>query len=191
MRTKMGNGPRLQASLVRPFAESVRDSMAELSSSVTICGSLRRGDDTVGDVDIVMVDADREKVVEMMAERFSAVVKDGVTTRPRIHFSVPEPVPGLKDVDIWVVDSQHLGAALLYCTGPGIYNTIMRRYARFKGIQLRVAGIRKDENDLPSATEQDCYESIGWKYSPPSERSFWPPLVVKYLNEMEAAGFDD
>jgi hypothetical protein len=84
-------------------------------------------------------------------------------------------------VDIRCFEEHEEAAALLHCTGSGMFNRVVQRVALAKGMQLSEKGlcaathvgrgeVRKTGPYLPLRTEQDIFERLGLEYRHPRER---------------------
>jgi DNA polymerase/3'-5' exonuclease PolX len=81
-------------------------------------------------------------------------------------------------IDIRFVQYICLGAALLYFTGSGKFNKIMRYHANTRGFTLNEYGLYsyingvKGDDPIPATTEQDIFKRLGFVYLSPEEREF-------------------
>ncbi len=128
-------------------------------------GSLRRMEDTVGDIDILAVCNDRKK---MMDEFTSLDFADGVLAKGDKKSSV-HLIEGIQ-ADIRVFNKDEIGAALQYFTGNKEHNVLIREIAVKKGLTLNEYGIFKGDKKLAGEKEEDIYKSLGLCYIPPELR---------------------
>jgi len=81
-------------------------------------------------------------------------------------------------IDIRFVEHSSLGAAMLYFTGSGKFNKIMRYHANTRGFTLNEYGLYtyvngiKGDSPIPAKTEQDIFKILGFVYLKPTEREF-------------------
>jgi DNA polymerase (family 10) len=186
----VGRGPRISRELVEPIAREIHRALEPLSRRSMLCGSLRRGDPTVGDIDLVMVGpVDVAKIRGQLESLGYGCAEDVLNVgRPRKKFIVTRhdlPMGSLQ-LDVWIVPEGCFGAAILYCTGPGPFNTVMRRHARLRGLRLTLLGLDDGRMLLASRTEEDVFRAVGWRYLGPPGRSDWQTAVEPYLAEMDA-----
>ncbi len=133
-------------------------------------GSLRRGKETIGDIDILCaVEKGKEDpVVEQFVSlpRVRQVLAKGNT-------KVSVVMENGLQVDIRLIDPSTYGAALQYFTGSKEHNVALREHARQKGLTVSEYGVFKiGEKDAPiaSKTEEDVYKALGMQYIPPPMR---------------------
>jgi DNA polymerase (family 10) len=145
--------------------------------SVTRAGSLRRGRETVGDLDLLVTGSAPEAALE----RFVAY--------PRVHEVLARgenkasAKVGLQQiqVDVRALPKQGYGAALQYFTGSKAHNVALRSRALKMGLTLNEYGLfRLDDNtSVAAATEEDIYARLGLAWIPPELR--------ENLGEIDAA----
>lgn len=154
--------------------ETVRELIPYLQATklvhqVEAAGSLRRGRDTVGDIDILATakKGDVVKVVEAFKEyrQGSRVLASGSTRSSVLLQS------GIQ-VDLRIVDEQSFGAALLYFTGSKPHNIALRALALKKDWTLNEYALsrKKDGKPVARATEKEIYEALGLAWVPPELR---------------------
>lgn len=136
---------------------------------IEVAGSLRRGRETVRDIDILVDSSDPKKVMDVFVHlpQVKSVnahgdTKSSVMTRDNVQ------------VDLRVVDPECFGAALLYFTGSKNFNVRLRQIAikkKMKVSEYGVFSVKKDlEKCLASRTEEDCLKALGLPYVPPELR---------------------
>ena len=148
---------------------------------VTPAGSLRRGRETVGDLDLLATGPDCEP------EKTAAAVEH-VCKYPGIHdviargenkvsFHVDQ---GLQ-VDVRLLPSASYGAALQYFTGSKAHNVTLRQRALKMGYTLSEWALAKLDGGatVAAATEEEIYSALKMEWMPPEMR--------ENLGEVEAA----
>ena len=190
----MGRGPRVPIGAVLPVAEAVAAKLRESWPDVTVCGSIRRKEPSVKDIDVLVVGSlDRGLVLQKIREVSPEVsVESDREGKARQRYTVFPNSRLPLDVDVWVVPESRRGAGLLYCTGPGILNTVMRRWARFKGLRLSLEGVADRAGKvLACATEEECCAALGWPFVPPEGRAhaLWVEVAAPFLDQMGEADF--
>ncbi len=115
------------------IAEKIVKYLSESSNFKKIekAGSLRRGKDTVGDIDILAVAKDNEKAMDYFAdypEKSKVIVKGSTKTSLLLKEGT--------QVDLRIVDNKNFGAALQYFTGSKLHNIKVRHIAKKKVIKL-------------------------------------------------------
>ena len=152
---------------VFPLARDIRAKLNKLKSvkRAVLAGSLRRREDTIGDIDILVVAADPKKVINCFTNLPEAARVWGKgETKASIRLK-----QGI-DVDLRVIPEASYGAALLYFTGPKDYNIKLRKIAITKGYKLNEYGLFKGKKSLAGKTEREIYKKLGLKYIPPTKR---------------------
>jgi DNA polymerase (family 10) len=130
-------------------------------------GSLRRMQETIGDIDIL---ASSERPDEVM-EAFTTLPEvDAVLGKGRTKSSVIVGV-GLQ-MDLRVVRPEEWGAALQYFTGSKAHNVRLRELAKDKGLKLNEYGVFRTDDDsrVAGATEEEVYAALGMGCMPPTMR---------------------
>lgn len=132
-----------------------------------VAGSLRRGREDIGDVDIV-VSADEPTPVMQVLTSAPAVeeVLGSGDTKTSVRLS------GGLQVDLRVVRDESFGAALAYFTGSKAHNVAMRQRAIDQGLKLSEYGLERTEGGerLAGAEEHDVYRALGLAWVPPELR---------------------
>tara|TARA_R110002049_G_scaffold72490_6_gene187332 strand:+ start:4656 stop:6386 length:1731 start_codon:yes stop_codon:yes gene_type:complete len=130
-------------------------------------GSYRRGKETIGDLDLLIVADDREAVMDHFAAHpdCSQVIARGET---KISIRVKKAF----QVDLRLVEPHQFGAALQYFTGSQAHNIHTRRLAKEQGLKINEYGVFRidDESQVAGETEEDVYASIGLPWIPPELR---------------------
>jgi len=131
---------------------------------VEAAGSLRRGRETVGDLDMLSADPRAsklavdypgvERVIESGRTKTSVLLKNGV------------------QMDIRVVKRDEYGAALLYFTGSKEHNILLRSLSMDRGWKLNEYGLvdSKTGKKVAGKTEAQVYSALGLAYIPPELR---------------------
>jgi DNA polymerase (family 10) len=135
-------------------------------AAITAVGSLRRGAETCGDLDI-LVSAAASAVMDVFVEHPSA-------TRVLAHGPTKSSIrvgSGLQ-VDLRLVAREHRGAALQYFTGSKAHNIALRDRALTRGFTLNEYGLFRvdDEALVASRTEKEIYDALGLDWIPPELR---------------------
>jgi len=166
---KMRTG-RFLLSYAHEAAEELKKYLAETGGveEITAAGSLRRGKETVGDLDLLVTGPNATEVLE----RFVAY--------PRVHeilgrgankASAKVGREGLQ-VDVRALPRESYGAAMQYFTGSKEHNVAVRTRAVKMGFKLSEYGLFRAENDtrLAGETEQEVYGALGLAWIPPELR---------------------
>ena len=135
---------------------------------ITVAGSLRRGKETIGDLDLLATGPGAPQALE----RFVA--------HPRVHevlgkgsnkASVRVGVEGLQ-VDLRALPHESYGAAMQYFTGSKEHNVALRTRALKLGLTLNEYGLFRleDNSRVAGETEEEIYEKLGMAWIPPELR---------------------
>ena len=136
--------------------------------AVTTAGSLRRGRETVGDLDLLVTGPDPTPVLE----RFVTYPRvDEVLGRGENKASAKVGREGLQ-VDVRALPLESFGAAMQYFTGSKDHNVAIRTRAVKMGLKLSEYGLYRieDESRVAGATEAEIYEALGLRWIPPELR---------------------
>ncbi len=150
-----------------PEAEEFVNYMKKLKfvKKCEYAGSLRRRQETIGDIDILAIGSDSKK----MSKHFLAYPKvKNVLAKGDTKSSVV--IEGEIQVDFRVVDETSFGAALYYFTGSKQHHIQTRTMALKKGLKINEYGVFKGEKNIASKSEEDVFKAIGLPYIPPEIR---------------------
>ena len=144
------------------------------SADITVVGSVRRGAETTGDLDLLASGADTS-----LADRFTTFPQvERVLANGGTKASVL--LRGGFQADLRIVTPEQRGAALQYFTGSKAHNIALRDRALERGWKLNEYGLfDADEKTIAGATEQDIYEALGL--------AFIEPELREHRGEIEAA----
>lgn len=129
------------------------------------CGSLRRGKETVGDLDILVVSHHPSKV--MAAFTSLSMVKD-VLAKGETKSSVIL-INGMQ-ADVRVIEEEAFGAAAHYFTGCKAHNIYIRQLAQKKGWKVSEYGIFKGDKQIGGSTEEEMFSMFDLQFIPPELR---------------------
>ena len=143
-------------------------------ASVTPAGSLRRGKETVGDLDLLVTLADgftSQKHVDVLAEhilKFKGIDQKLAHGENKVSFTLTN---GLQ-VDVRLLEKENFGAALLYFTGSKEHNVALRGRANDMGLTLNEYALAtlKGEKPVAGRTEEEIYAKLKLDYIPPELR---------------------
>jgi len=132
---------------------------------VTPAGSYRRGRDTVGDLDLLVVADDPAAVMAAFTAQpgIARVLAQG-ETKGSVLFE-----RGIQ-ADLRLVPAASYGAALHYFTGSQAHNIAMRRRAQQQGLKLNEYGVFREETPVAGADEEGIFAALGLPWIPPEQR---------------------
>ena len=148
------------AALVGWLRESLPD------RDVIPVGSLRRGCETCGDLDVLVVGAGAEAL-----DRFTGYrLVDQVLARGETKASVK--LWGGVQADLRLVGAESRGAAMQYFTGSKGHNIALRDRALQQGLKLNEYGVfrSEDASGVAGAREEEVYQALGLAWIPPELR---------------------
>jgi len=140
---------------------------------ITPAGSLRRGRDTVGDLDILVTgkacctEAGRQEAIEYVA-KYPAIMDVIARGDNKISFHLR----GGLQVDVRLLPPESFGAAMQYFTGSKAHNVALRQRALKMGYTLNEYSLATLEGEKPVAgkTEEEIYGKLKLDYIPPEMR---------------------
>ena len=136
--------------------------------AVTPAGSLRRGRETIGDLDLLVTGPDPMPSLD----RFLAFPRvSEVLSRGENKASAKVGHENLQ-VDVRALPPASFGSAMQYFTGSKDHNVAVRTRAVKMGLKLSEYGLFRVENDVKVAgeTEAGVYEAVGLAWIPPELR---------------------
>jgi DNA polymerase (family X) len=135
---------------------------------ITAAGSLRRGKETIGDLDLVVTGAGAAEAMErfVVHPKAHTVLGKGAN-KASIQFGLE----GLQ-VDLRALAHESYGAAMQYFTGSKEHNILIRSRALKLGFTLNEYGLFRVENEqrIGGETEEEIYERLGIPWIPPELR---------------------
>jgi DNA polymerase (family 10) len=149
---------------------------------VTPAGSLRRGRETVGDLDVLVTgkgccaDESREQIAQHLL-RFPGLMEIIAKGENKVSFRQRNGM----QVDVRLLPPESFGAALQYFTGSKAHNVALRQRALKMGYTLSEYSLANLEDEKPVAgrSEEEIYAKL--------KLDFIPPELRENLGELEAA----
>ncbi|MBI4983327.1 DNA polymerase/3'-5' exonuclease PolX, partial [Candidatus Woesearchaeota archaeon] len=134
---------------------------------IEVAGSYRRGKETVGDLDFLVVSPQPQKVMESFIKLpdVKEVLARGATKSSiRLRSGM--------QIDVRVVQEKEFGSALLYFTGNKEHNIEVRKIALSKGYTLSEYGLfrLKPKKWVAGRSEEEIYPKLGLRYMEPELR---------------------
>jgi len=149
---------------------------------ITPAGSLRRGRETAGDLDILVTgtaccsEAERQQAVQYIAKYppLMSIIAQGDN---KISFQLRSGM----QVDVRLLPPESFGAAMQYFTGSKAHNVALRQRALKMGYTLNEYSLAdlKTEKPVAGKTEEEIYAKLKLDYIPPELR--------ENLGEIDAA----
>ncbi|MCU0961368.1 MAG: DNA polymerase/3'-5' exonuclease PolX [Pirellulaceae bacterium] len=164
-------GQRVYWAEAEPLVAQLRDHLQACAAvdQLEFAGSYRRGKETVGDLDALVVSTAPHEVMEHLASsRLVAETLARGDTKMSVRLAT-----GLQ-VDLRVVPPASFGAALQYFTGSKEHNVALRSRAKQRGLKINEYGVYRTvegaEQYVAGATEEDVYGCLGLPVFPPELR---------------------
>ncbi|MGA2633471.1 MAG: DNA polymerase/3'-5' exonuclease PolX [Terracidiphilus sp.] len=153
---------------------------------VTPAGSLRRGRETVGDLDLLVTGS------ACAPENTGAAVAH-VAAYPGIHDIIAKGENKVSfhlangmQVDVRLLPSASYGAALQYFTGSKAHNVALRQRALKMGYTLSEWALARldDDSTVAAATEEEIYAALGMDWMPPELRENLGEIEISALHKL-------
>lgn len=167
---------RVRIAEAMPLAERMVAELGRLPfvERVAYAGSLRRGKETIGDIDILASSKEPAKLMEAFRTRdeVAKVLASGETK------TSVQTTTGVQ-VDLRVVPLDRFGAALQYFTGSKEHNVALRERAIQRGFKLNEYGLFRvgadgavadDAQPAAAREEKDIYAALGLDWMEPTMR---------------------
>ena len=140
---------------------------------VTPAGSLRRGRETVGDLDVLITgkcgtsEDQRDKVIDAIL-KLPGIQEVLARGENKVSFKLRSGM----QVDVRLLPPESFGAAMLYFTGSKSHNISLRQRALRLGYTLNEYGLARveDEKRVAGKTEEEIYKKLGLEFIPPELR---------------------
>ena len=163
------NNKRILLGQALPIAENIVNELKKLKevNKINIGGSLRRMQETIGDLDFLVTSSNPKKVIDAFTRlpEVSRVLAKGETKSTVILKQ------GIQ-ADIRVLEDKNYAGALQYFTGNKEHNITMRSLAVKKGYKLSEYGLfyKKDNKMISLKDERELYNKLGMQYIEPELR---------------------
>lgn len=151
------------------IAQALRQELAALPAAqrVEIAGSLRRGRETIGDIDLLVATEDPAAIHQAFRQlkEVAQVLATGETkTSIRLRNGV--------QADLRTVSPALFGSALHYFTGSKEHHIALRTRAKRMGLKISEYGVFEGDSKDPiaSKSEEEVFAALGLPYIPPELR---------------------
>lgn len=153
---------------ILPLAERMEKELLAVKGvkHAVVTGSIRRRQETIGDIDIIVTTSKPEDVMKVFTsfKEVKDVLEHGPTkTVVRLRNNM--------HADVRVVPDDAFGAAVQYFTGDKAHNIKIRQIAKKKGYKLNEYGLWKGKKRVAAKTEKDVYKKLGLPYIEPEIRT--------------------
>ena len=177
------NSSRFRIDKAQGYADTIGRLIREFPGidEITPAGSLRRGRETVGDLDLLATGPACEPEVVSAAVEYVAALplidKLLAKGQNKVSFTLRNNL----QVDVRLLPRASYGAALQYFTGSKMHNVALRQRAIKRGLTLsEYALLRLEDNVIvAAASEEEIYRAL--------EMDYIPPELRENCGELEAA----
>ncbi len=180
---------RFVLGFILPTVRKIVDSLRALPEvkRAEFAGSIRRMQETVGDLDILVISNKPSKVMDFfmkMPEVQEIIAKGQTKTSVRLNIGM--------DADVRVLPPESFGAALQYFTGDKYHNIALREIAIKKGYKLNEYGLFKGEKLIAGKTEEEIYKKLGMELMEPELRTNHGEIEAALTGKLpKLIGYDD
>jgi DNA polymerase (family X) len=158
---------RRRLGMVLPLAEKLVDEARKMKlvDRADLAGSIRRGLETVGDIDLLICSRDGEEALREFVKlpSIKRVTALGETRASAL-------IEGNLQVDVRAVPKESYGAALQYFTGSKQHSVHLRTIAQRHGLKINEYGVFRGDERIGGNKEEDTYRALGIKMPPPELR---------------------
>ncbi|MFA7235958.1 MAG: DNA polymerase/3'-5' exonuclease PolX [Phycisphaeraceae bacterium] len=160
---------RVRLGQAQPVAAWFVQQLRQLSGvqQCDFAGSLRRGRDTIGDIDLLV--AVQPDALPGVADAFKKLepVASVIAAGPT---KISVRLASNMQVDLRLIQPDQYGAALAYFTGSKEHNVALRQRAIKKKMRLNEYGLWQGETSVAAASESDIYDKLDLPFIPPELR---------------------
>lgn len=169
--------------VVLPLAREIERQLREVvgSENARIAGSVRRRQETIGDLNFVA------------AARRPAAVFGAFASLPEVaqihrrgHAQIRVRLQGGVDADLHVVPESSFGAALICFTGSVAHYRALRGIAHHKNLELNEFGLFRGDRRIAGRAEFEVYNALGLTYVPPELREHAGEIKAARSGELPA-----
>ena len=167
-------GKRVRLGQALPLAMWFVEQLGKLKQvkRIDYAGSLRRGKETIGDIDL-LVEGKAEGAPAIMEAFTQLDIVADVIAKGETKSSIrTDERSGQLQVDLRVVPAESYGAALMYFTGSKEHNVRLRERAIGMGMKLNEWALEKQDTGKAVAgkTEEAVYKALKLAWIPPEMR---------------------
>lgn len=175
---------RILLGVALPIVEDLVNNLKQKGIKlVSPAGSLRRMQETIGDIDILVGSDKGDEIIRDFVNQSNVkqILASGDTKGSVI-------VEGGIQVDVRVVKPSSFGAALQYFTGSKAHNIHLREMAKEKGLKINEYGVFSTKGGgnkkIGGMKEEDVYKILGMPWIPPVLREDRGEIESALKNEL-------
>jgi len=178
---KKRNIGRFSIGTALPLAGSLVNGLKGIKEidQIMPCGSLRRGQETIGDIDILITSKKPGVIMDAFVKlpQVDRVLGKGDTKTSVI-------LKNGMEADLRVVEPSSFGSAIHYFTGSKQHNIMIRELAIKKGLKISEYGVFKGNKKIGGKTEEEVFRAVGLPYIPPELRQGRGEFEAAKKNEL-------
>jgi DNA polymerase beta len=169
--------------------EPIKRKIKDTDAKFEIVGSYRRGQESSGDVDVILTCKNKKTFVQFIDTLIEYKVITHVLSRGPTKCLVIAKLPHSKvyrRVDFLYSSAEEYPFAILYFTGSKVFNTVMRHQALNLGFTMNEHGLYKiegkkkgDKVDAVFTSEKDIFDYLHIVYKTPEERVDGRAIILK------------
>ncbi|OGF82579.1 DNA polymerase III [Candidatus Giovannonibacteria bacterium RIFCSPLOWO2_01_FULL_46_13] len=173
---KREGGGRFALGEALPMSRAIKDRLLKITDAeeVEVAGSVRRMQETIGDLDFLVVSGNPKKISDYFV-KMPEVAHIYARGETKVNVRLKSGI----DADLRIVPKKSFGAALQYFTGNKDHNVEVRKIAIKKGYKLNEYGLFRGKKNIAAESEEEIYKKLGMSLPPPEMRL--------NLGEIEAA----
>jgi DNA polymerase (family 10) len=182
-------GSRMLLSEALPLAEKIIKQLQVIKGvkKIVFAGSLRRMQETIGDLDLLAVSDDPQLIMEAFVKLPEV---ETVHARGKTYTSLR--LKNGHDADLRVLPPSSFGAALQYFTGDKYHNIAIRTLAEKMGYKLNEYGLWRGKKNIAGRTEEEIYAALKMATPPPELRTATGELPAAQKYKLpRLIGYDD
>ena len=182
-------GGRFLISTAEELATKLTEHLKEIDGidKISPAGSLRRGRETIGDLDILVTgdacadDVRRAQIIEHIV-RFPGLLEVIAQGENKISFRMRSGI----QVDVRLLPPESFGAAMQYFTGSKAHNVALRQRALKMGFTLSEYSLAQLESGeaVAGKSEEEIYAKLNLKFIPPELRENLGEIDAAAKNEL-------
>ena len=162
------SGDRKILGFIQPLADRMKEEIRAIPGvkRVETTGSIRRRQETIGDLDFIVTASDAAAAMKAFARlpEVKEVIERG-------HELTTVRLKNGMHADAFVVPDEEFGAVLHHFTGSKDHNIQLRTLAKKKGLMLNEHGLWKGKKRLAAHTEEEIYAKLGLPFIEPELRT--------------------
>jgi DNA polymerase beta len=160
--------------------DKVKREGGDQESAFEIVGSYRRGQETSGDIDVILTCKNKKTFIQFIDLLINYKIITYVLSRGPTKCLVIAKLPNChiyRRVDFLFSSPEEFPFSILYFTGSKVFNTVMRHQALTMGLTMNEHGLYKmngkkkgEKVDAVFTQEKDIFDYLHMEYKTPAER---------------------